>query len=47
MLFSNPNAMNAVAHRPCSNVVVNEIPNANTSEIPANASPKLRALTAG
>ena len=46
-LFNNPNAMNAVAQRPCSNVVVNEIPNAKTSEIPANANPKFLALTAG
>ena len=46
-LFSNPNAMKTVAQIPCSNVVVNEIANARTSEIPANASPKFLALTAG
>ena len=44
-MFSNPNAMNAVAHRPCSNVVVKEIPNAKTNEIPAKANPKFLALT--
>ena len=26
ILFNNPNAINAVAHMPCSGVVVNEIP---------------------
>ena len=40
--------MNAVAHNPCSNEVVkNEIPNANTNEIPAIANPKSRAFSAG
>ena len=39
--------MNAVAHIPCSNVVVKEIPDAKTKEIPANANPKFLALTAG
>ena len=30
ILFTNANAMKAVAHTPCSNVVVKEIPNART-----------------
>jgi hypothetical protein len=44
MLFTNANAMKAVAHTPCSNVVVKEIPNARTSEMPANANPKFLAF---
>ncbi len=47
MLFINPNAMNVVAHAPCSNVVVNEIPNAKAHDIPANTSPKFLAFSAG
>lgn len=47
MLSSKPNAIKAVAQIPCSKVVVNEIPNANTREIPANARPKFLAFSAG
>ncbi len=47
ILFNKPNAIKAVAQIPCSKVVVNEIPNANTREIPANTSPKFLAFSAG
>ena len=46
-LFNKPNAIKVVAQAPCSKVVVNEIPNANTSDIPAKANPKFLAFSAG